>query len=293
MMPPEGKLNYNSIIFKIWGDNLQPQEVQSTIQGWIADVNQWLQWHANTFRSFNETLATEARRAVEQRRAKLLRDQNLVASLGIRLTRRAAAGATYIAPEVKRRIAPKAPPATPGNYKPEPVLEEAEYQHILSIIDNMSKTMERDPRAFRGANEETLRTMFLVPLNSHYEGKATGETFNSNGKTDILIRSDGKNIFIAECKFWGGPAVLTETIDQLLGYLSWRDSKAAIIIFSRNKNFSKVLETIPEVMRLHKNFQKDDGQQAATRFRYAFHHKDDPAKVLHITVMAFDVPQSP
>ena len=135
--------------------------------------------------------------------------------------------------------------------------------------------------------------MFLVPLNSHYEGQATEETFNSNGKTDILIRSGDKNIFIAECKFWGGPVKLAETIDQLLGYLSWRDLKAAIIIFNRNRNFSKVLEAIPGVMRSHQNFQKDEGQQAPTQFRYAFHHKDDLAKVLHITVMAFDVPQSP
>lgn len=111
----------------------------------------------------------------------------------------------------------------------EPELEEVEYQHILSIIETMAKTMERDPDAFRAVSEEHLRTMFLVPLNSQYEGHASGETFNYNGKTDILIRSGDRNIFIAECKYWGGPAVLTATINQLLGYLSWRDSKAAII----------------------------------------------------------------
>jgi hypothetical protein len=37
-----------------------------------------------------------------------------------------------------------------------------------------------------------------VQLNRHFEGAATGETFNHRGKTDILIRVDGKNIFIAE-----------------------------------------------------------------------------------------------
>jgi hypothetical protein len=156
----------------------------------------------------------------------------------------------------------------------------------------MARTMERDPGAFHNINEESLRTMFLVPLNGHYEGQATGETFNYSGKTDILIRSGDRNIFIAECKFWGGPVKMTETIEQLLGYLSWRDSKSAIIVFNRNKDFTKVLETIPVVMKAHPNFQKDEGKQSDTRLRYAFHHRDDPAKVLHLTVMTFDVPQA-
>jgi hypothetical protein len=60
---------------------------------------------------------------------------------------------------------------------------------------------------------------------------------SAQGKTDILIRIDGKNIFIAECKFWTGPKGFTETIDQLLGYLSWRDTKAAIVMFNRKKGF--------------------------------------------------------
>jgi len=131
-----------------------------------------------------------------------------------------------------------------------------------------------------------------VQLNGQYDGQATGETFNYEGKTDILIRSGDRNIFVAECKFWDGSAKLIQTIDQLLGYLSWRDSKAAILLFNRNRNFSKVVEAIPQVVKTHSNFQKDEGKRGETRFRYAFRHKDDPAKVLHVTILVFDVPQS-
>jgi len=81
-----------------------------------------------------------------------------------------------------------------------------------------------------------------------------------------------------------------ETIDQLLGYLSWRDSKAAILVFNRNKDFSRVVSTLPETVRAHPNFQKDEGKRGETGFRYAFRHKDDAAKILHLTVMAFDIP---
>lgn len=98
-----------------------------------------------------------------------------------------------------------------------------------------------------------MRFLFLVPLNGHYEGAATGETFNYDGETDILIRVDGRNIFIAECKFWNGPKKLIDTINQLLGYMAWRDTKTAIILFNKNKSFSEVLEKIAATAAQHPN----------------------------------------
>jgi hypothetical protein len=46
---------------------------------------------------------------------------------------------------------------------------------------------------------------------------ATGETFNSKGKSDILIRNGNANLFIAECKVWNGKNKFVESIDQLFG----------------------------------------------------------------------------
>src|SRR5437773_386517 len=139
-------------------------------------------------------------------------------------------------------------PAVPtGKFAPEPILAADEYENILSIIKNMVRVMEQSPHAFENMAEEDLRTHFLVQLNSQYEGGATGETFNFQGKTDILIRAEGRNVFIAECKFWGGEKQFLDTIDQLLSYLSWRDTKTAVIIFNRNANFSNVLKKITEI----------------------------------------------
>jgi hypothetical protein len=56
-----------------------------------------------------------------------------------------------------------------------------------------------------------------VQLNSQYEGGATGETSNFEGKTDILIRTESRTVFIAECKYWRGAKSLLAAIDQLLG----------------------------------------------------------------------------
>src|ERR1035437_907006 len=290
--PPRGEVRGNTIIFRHWSDTPQTQQVRGEIDRWLTDIKQHLQWQQASFRQFNDGLPGIARLAITNRRDKLLANQNLVAGLGIPLKRRPGSTGTYTAPEVKRKITPRMPPATTGAYKPEPVLEEAEYQHILDVIDNMGKVMERSPKAFHDIDEEALRTHFLVQLNGHYEGQATGETFNYQGKTDILIRSGDRNIFIAECKFWSGPAKLTETIDQILGYLSWRDSKVAILLFNRNKDFSKVLDAISETVKTPPNLQKDEGRRGQTSFRYAFRHKDDPAKILHLTIMAFDIPRA-
>jgi hypothetical protein len=138
--------------------------------------------------------------------------------------------------------------------------------------------------------EEDIRQHFLVQLNGHYEGQATGETFNYEGKTDILIRAEGKNIFIAECKFWRGPKGFTDTIDQILGYTSWRDTKAAILVFNRNKNLSSVLEKIPALCEGHANFKRFLENNRESGWRVVFSHKDDPDRELTMQIIVYDVP---
>jgi hypothetical protein len=182
------------------------------------------------------------------------------------------------------------PAASTAAYKPEPVLAVEDYEHILSVMTNMALVMERSPSAFTSMDEEALRSHFLVQLNGHYEGQASAETFNYEGKTDILIRTNGRNIFIAECKYWSGPRQLADTIDQLLGYVSWRDTKVAIVVFNQNKDFSRVLEAIPKAIRGHGNFKRELDQTSESRFRYAFSHRDDVNRELTLTVLAFDVP---
>jgi len=165
------------------------------------------------------------------------------------------------------------------------------YEHILEVIGNMVLVMERSPTSFARLDEEALRTHILVQLNGHYEGQATGETFNAEGKTDILIRSEGRNIFIAECKFWKGAEGFKKTIDQLLRYTAWRDSKTAIIVFNRSKNTSAVVGQIPGLVKNHPSYKRDLKVGAnETAFRYVLRHKDDRNRELFLTVLVFHVP---
>ncbi len=151
--------------------------------------------------------------------------------------------------------------------------------------------MERSPQAFAGMEEVDLRQHFLVQLNGKFRGQATGETFNFTGNTDILIRVNDKNIFIAECKFWSGPKGLSETIDQVLGYANWRDTKTAILLFNRTRQFSHVLSKISEVAEAHPCFRRKVGVDDETVFRYEFARPDDPDRELQLTILAFDIPR--
>ncbi|WP_131117968.1 hypothetical protein [Lichenihabitans psoromatis] len=255
----------------------------------VQDIQRHLMTLSRDVASLPVQIEAQARTYVEQRKAQLLKSKNLVASLGFPMRRRPDVPATFHAPEVRRKIMPVRPQTIPP-FKPEPALDEAEYQHILSVMDNMTRVMERSPKTFHNMGEEDIRQHFLVQLNGHYDGQATGETFNFQGKTDILIRSDGRNIFIAECKFWHGEKAFLETIDQLLSYLSWRDSKTALVIFNRNKNFSAVIGAIKGAMDMHP--QRKDGPtvEGETRLRYKMGYPADHSREIIVTVMAYDIP---
>jgi hypothetical protein len=288
--PPQGDLRNGVLILRIQGTSLDAVSVRTQIDRTLGEIESHLTTLRGNAAGLNNQLATVAREAIEQRRKKLLADRNLVSELGFKMKTRDNDSKTYAAPEVRRKLAPTLPLASKAPYKPEPTLTSADYDHILGVIQNMAHVMERSPSAFTSMDEESLRSHFLVQLNGHFEGQATGETFNYQGKTDILIRSEGKNIFIAECKFWGGAKKLAETIDQLLSYSSWRDTKVAVIVFNRNKDFSNVVRTIDRTVSEHTGFKRKVQQVSETAFQYVFAHRDDPNRELLVTVLAFDVP---
>jgi hypothetical protein len=280
----------NILSISISGANLDQRRVKSEIDSSIGHIRSTLDNLRNDASQLNSTLRNLAKQQIDQRRQKLLGDQNLVSGLGFKLKERPDAPKTYVAPSVRRKIKPVLPKASSAPYKPEPVLEMKEYEHVLTTLNNMAHVMERSPSAFVGMDEEALRTHFLVQLNGQYEGNATGETFNYSGKTDILLRVDGKNIFIGECKFWGGPKCLTDTLDQLLGYSSWRDTKVAILIFNTRKNFSAVLDAIVPTIEDHPSHQKTLPPPSETVRRFSISSKSDDSRELTLTVAAFDIP---
>jgi hypothetical protein len=149
--------------------------------------------------------------------------------------------------------------------------------------------MERHPSIYAGKDEETLRDHFIMVLSPHFQS-VTGETFNRTGKTDILIRHERANVFVAECKFWHGIKAFHETINQALGYLTWRDSKAAILCFIQNKELNSVLQQIEQETPNHPNFIKYVGKPAEGSLRYEFHLIHDNTRGVKLAILCFHFP---
>ncbi len=292
MSPPRADVRGSALVFRIVGTNLEAEQVRTDIDRTVKGIQSHLATLRTNAQRLTAQLSSQVRSAIESRRQKLLSDRNLIGGLGFKMKPRPGTHQTFTAPNVRKKITPALPPASTSPYKPEPILSNADYEHILGVLQNMVQVMERSPSAFETMDEESIRSHFLVQLNGHYEGQATGETFNYEGKTDILVRSEGKNIFIGECKFWSGPKMLTDTIDQVLGYTSWRDTKVAVIVFNRNKDFSRVLTSISDTAKSHSNFKRQLNGSTETIFRYCFANKDDKNRELFLTVMAFEVPQN-
>jgi hypothetical protein len=284
-----GNLHHNNLILTVRGENLQTAHVNEQFEVRAKEIEEFLGYQRSMADAHRQSLPARLRPEIDARKQKLLDTRKMVAGLAFPIRTRADAPKTYAVPFARKKVI-TTPPPTSAPFEPEPVLEEANYQAILNIIQSMALVMERSPSAFKTMGEENLRQHFLVQLNGQFEGAASGETFNFSGKTDILIRVKDRNIFIAECKFWGGEKNFLATITQLLDYLSWRDTKTAVLVFNRNRDFSGVLQTIETSLANHPNLKHGPKKEASSRFRCTFGNPSDPRREVVLTVLAFDVP---
>jgi len=289
--PPHGFITENELRLRYERGDHNPEVVKTLLNKDIASINKYLNSVRKDVEKWNNDLEPFIRNQLQSRKDQLIKDKGLVESLGIPIRQRGDAPQTYVAPVSRKKITIQKPVTTKAPYEPEPELQIETYEEILNTLGNMVLVMERSPQAFRKMGEEDLRTHFLVQLNGMYEGQATGETFNFSGKTDILIREKGKNIFIAECKIWPGQKALKSTIDQLLNYLSWRDTKVAILLFNRNKDLTGVLKSVPDVIKTHPNFKRSVVHHAETEFKFILHSNVDKNRELIVTLLVFDLPK--
>jgi hypothetical protein len=288
--PPRGAVVGNELQLKYNRTDPDAAEVKRQYESDLQQIRSSLQSLSSSAQQFQQELPGLIRNEIQARKKRLLAADDMVATLGLKLKRRSDAPEINIVPMKRRtpRIQEISVPSQP--FKPEYALEMDDYEEILRIISSMVHVMERSPNAFVGMDEESLRTHFLVQLNGQWEGQATGETFNATGKTDILIRAGDRNVFIAECKVWKGPKEFLKAIDQLLSYLSWRDTKAALIVFNRNARFSEVLASIRETTPSHSQYKRTIGYQQESGSRYVFRQPSDSNREIMLTVLAFDVP---
>ncbi|SRR6266540_1121047 len=264
--------------------------VRANFDADLDKFEQALSWCQNDIDAHNRTIRATTPDLVAQRRAKLLRDRGLEAAIGFPVQRRSDA-ANYAVPMHRRRIAPAAPPrprpTVSGLFQPEPMLAEADYEAALGVLRNSRNALERSPSMTARLNEEQIRDLLLVNLNARFEGKAGGEVFNGWGKTDILIREADRNIFIGECKIWKGPKTIRDALDQLLRYLVWRDTKAALLLFLRSSHASEAIKKSIAEIEANPNFKRRGRHDSDERIDFVLYANEDPAREIQLAFLPF------
>jgi hypothetical protein len=266
-------------------------DIQENI-GWIQQASGFI---IKSLESFNATLKEEILSHLQDQKNQIEAKYNRLSSLRVPLKKRPDAPPSIAVPigRTKQITINKSSKQTGNTWKPTPYLDDGSYRQILDLVLSIGRSLEQLPAAFQAQDEETLRDFFLIFLASHFEieGSVTAETYNKAGKTDLLMRYRGDNVFVAECKFWTGPRAFHAAIDQLLGYLTWRDSKAALLLFVRNKRFADVLATIERELPGHPLHRTtlNTSLETAT-FSHTFALPDDPERTMTLTVLAFSFP---
>ena len=200
---------------------------------------------------------------------------------------------TFTTPKpIKRKKIHVQPKVSEKGFTPEPTLDLKEYHEILKLINDVGKNFERLPSTYKDKGEEDLRDHILMTLDPNFElGSATGETFNKTGKSDILLKYDSSIIFIAECKFWSGQKNYLGTISQLLNYMTWRETKASIIVFVDQQDFSSVLNKVEQHTKEHPNYLGYVNNSDENWFNYRFHLNGDPNREIKLAVQLFHLPK--
>ena len=190
---------YFQILFKKKGMN---QEIESKIRNIETQINNL----NKDIHDYNNSLKKYIKGNFLNYKNEIIEKNEILKKLNIPIMQNENVSATFAipSPEIREKIKINKPVVDEKNFIPEPTLDIKNYNKILQIINDVGKNFERYPSTYKGKKEEELRDHFLLILEPNFEGSATGETFNKSGKTDILLRYQNSNVFIAECKIWKG-----------------------------------------------------------------------------------------
>lgn len=258
------------------------KEIAKELNSQSKSIRSGIEYLTRDIAAYNSTLSSSIESALTKRENLSRKLSNLFAELEIPVERKKTANGS-IALRKKLRLEPKSESPEANCH-----IGDATYEEILDIIRNCYATCERTPATYASLDEEALRDLALVPLNCQYEGRATGETFRNKGKTDISIEEKNRAAFVGECKIWKGKKNFTAAIEQLLGYLTWRDSKTALLIFSRNKDFKGVLQAAKDAL------SEDDrciglNEPRENEFDCKYVFEGKPGDTTRIRVLVFDL----
>jgi hypothetical protein len=285
-------LEGNEVCFEIIDFSGDPERIKGEAASALNTIRQQYGHLENNVSGYNSNLRKQAESIFDARKAEIMKQNQLVAALGVPVKKSGNIPRTFAVPATTRKQVVPRPSAPTEKYSPEPALNLAIYGEILQTINDTGRVFERLPSTYADKNEETLRDHLILNLEPRFQISTTGETFNKSGKTDILMRYEGKNVFVAECKFWGGQKAHFAAIDQLLSYLTWRDSKTALVYFVPTKEITAPLKAIADSTPAHPCFVADKGKQEESWFRYEFRLPKDNSRSVSVSILCFHLPNA-
>lgn len=295
MNPPFGTVRENrqngggrlEIKFRYPTDIVKTVNIKRELDQNIQKIETYLGRIRSDIEAHHKELEPIIRTAIEDRRKRIGRKSDLIESLAIPLKRNPNAPDFQPVPLVRKHPDPLPQPKAPEQ---EYAITDDAYEYILKVIRHEGRTYEALRRTFRKFGEEELRDVLLAHLNGHFHGLAKGEAFRNKGKTDIQIEFENRAAFVGECKVWTGPNKVRETLNQLLGYVTWRDVKLALVYFNKkNKDFSGIQNTLPSELRKHPNFVREDAHVPTGEWRFIFRSLNDTSRLMTVHVFLFDV----
>ena len=280
--PEQNRMGYVDLLIEQPSDEPQEQ-IKRHLDSELENIRFYISAQLSQIKIYNSTIEARVKTLVEARRERLNKYEDLSELLKIPLKRNP--NAPSVNPiNLQRKMVRPLPSIPKDGYKPELGITKEDYEHILSVIRHEGATFESTPLTYSVHDEEGLRDIILSHLNGHYKGLASGETFRKIGKSDIKIEADNRAAFVAECKVWAGQKTLIGAVDQLLGYLTWRDCKSSIIFFNKkNAKFTEILDKVPEVLKLHPRFKKFSDQVNPNEWHFIFMSQEDDARLIEIS----------
>ena len=285
---PEITVNKTTVSFRIerslseMNNEKAKDSLLGSLEQALKEIRDGLSYANNDVTAFNNSLKQQAMKWLEEKKKKVEAYFSIATMLEVPIEKKEYAQ-THI--PLKRHIVPVAKHYETSNYYG---ILDGDYKDILDSIKHTGSTYERTPSSYKTLHEEDLRNTLLAALNATYKGDATGETFRNRGKTDICIERDNRAAFVAECKMWTGQKEVGNAIDQLDGYLTWRDCKTALIYFVRRKDFLKTLESAEAALRAYdgmRNVMALDKNE----FECLFLSKANPGQQIKMRVMLFNL----
>lgn len=261
---------YDSI-FKQYNEDIR--RIKELISGCNGDIKE-----------FNQSLINKLDSKINEKRGRISKLYELSKKMAIPISKREDAP-LFTPIKIEKRIKEL---STKVNCEEEYYIPEEHYKEILKILRQCGSSMEKIPDTYIQMGEEKLRNIFVSHLNVTYEGQAQAECFRNKGKTDICIEYNNRAAFISECKIWKGVNTIQNTINQLLGYTTWKDTKLSIIIFNKkNKDFFSLINTFEENIKNVENYY-GHSKIGMNEFELLL-NSDNTGQYIKIRVFIFDL----